>query len=200
MKRKSEDVLGIMVGVICGILAFLIAHILLTMSGCSVVDVTDAGDAATDTETDIEGIWTDPRTGLQWEVDAGAVPYTYAEAEAHCSGLELGGGGWELPRIQDLIRLARGCNDGDASDPFADSRCQLRDPDCLEESEACWGRCGACPLDSYMVRDLPGGQATYWSRTSALEQTHLTFSYMDGSPWLSHDSWTAGGRCKRCGL
>lgn len=197
-KFSAEDVLYLIAAALGALLTYLICHILLTMSGCSVVETTDAGDAATDTETDIEGIWTDPRTGKQWEIDAGV--YTYSEAEAHCAGLELGGGGWELPRIQDLIRLARGCNDGDASDPFADSRCQLREPDCLEETEACWGRCGACPPDSYLVRELPGEQWTFWSRTATTEQTHLVFSYMDGSPGLNHDSWTAGGRCKRGGI
>lgn len=46
-------------------------------------------------------------THLQWEANSDGNLYTYADAVAHCSGLQLGatGGGWRLPSRIELLSI-----------------------------------------------------------------------------------------------
>jgi hypothetical protein len=56
--------------------------------------------------------WTDPATGLTWQVMPPAEYANWNDALAYCDGLILGGhGNWRLPTISELRTLIRGCAD-----------------------------------------------------------------------------------------
>lgn len=82
------------------------------------------------------GVWTDPATGLVWQVEASGDYLDWSAAVAACDALALAGWhDWRLPEISELRTLIRGCEetgaDGEctASDDCADMACQ---------TEACW--------------------------------------------------------------
>lgn len=62
-------------------------------------------------------VWTDPTTGLSWTAptpfhEAAGFEGTWAEADAYCAGLELGGrADWRLPSIEALRTLFSACPD-----------------------------------------------------------------------------------------
>lgn len=68
------------------------------------------GDAVCgDTEVSADGTWTDPDTGLTWQVAHTGGKMSDSAAKSHCSDLDLAGGGWRLPTIGELGTLIRGC-------------------------------------------------------------------------------------------
>lgn len=79
----------------------------------------------------------DPATGLTWQNPAGAETLTFAEARAHCAGLSLAGGGWRLPRVQELRSLIRGC-----PNTALGGACRASDPSCTYR--ACMEGCDQC--------------------------------------------------------
>jgi hypothetical protein len=68
-------------------------------------------DASVDDDTTPAETWTDPATGLTWQV----VPSSHdgmpwADAISYCQNSILAGGGWRLPTISELRTLVRGCD------------------------------------------------------------------------------------------
>jgi hypothetical protein len=53
------------------------------------------------------GAVTDTKTGLLWQQQAPAQSYTFADAAAYCSGLQLAGytNGWRVPNVRELLSL-----------------------------------------------------------------------------------------------
>ena len=47
----------------------------------------------------------DTSTGLTWQRKVPPGKYTHAEALAYAASLKLGGGGWRLPTVQELVSL-----------------------------------------------------------------------------------------------
>jgi hypothetical protein len=116
-----------------------------------------------------EGTWTDPTSGLTWQVTPPSDNYEWHEAKSYCDSLSLGGhSDWHLPTIGELRTLIRGCpatEDGGS--------CNIEEGDCLE-----WlcrdGSCGGGGCDSgegpgeggmYWPDEIEGKCCTYWSST-----------------------------------
>ena len=107
--------------------------------------------------------WTDPISGLTWQVTPTGGTMEWSDAKAHCAGLSLDGGGWRLPNIGELRSLIRGCpatQDGGS--------CRVEEGDCL--SWSCWGdSCDGCsgwdgPADGcYWPDEMQGTCSWYWS-------------------------------------
>jgi hypothetical protein len=110
--------------------------------------------------------WTDPGSGLSWQVTPTGFVMDWGSAKGHCASLELDGDGWRLPTVSELRTLIRGCpatEDGGS--------CVVTDdclsPDCrnLPACDGCSGADG--PTDGcYWPKDMQGACGTYWSSSS----------------------------------
>ena len=121
--------------------------------------------------------WTDPNSGLTWQVTptGGDYEMEWSDAKAHCTGLSLNGGGWRLPTIGEFRTLIRGCpatEDGGS--------CNVQEGVCLASS--CQdGSCNGCsgdegPADGCYWPDEMEGQCTWYWSSSAVEDD-------DGVAW-----------------
>ena len=61
---------------------------------------------------DAEGVITDSRTGLQWHVGPNNVDWD--EAESYCQNLNVAGGGWRMPTLEELRGLYTGGENWDS--------------------------------------------------------------------------------------
>ena len=101
----------------------------------------DAGDAAgDDTGDDATGeeVWTDPDTGLTWQVTTSSYTMNWEDANSYCDNLTLAGGGWHLPTISELRTLIRGC-----SGTVSSGSCGVTDS-CLALDTCYDDSCGGC--------------------------------------------------------
>jgi len=114
------------------------------------LSVSDSDDDTTDDDDTSGSTWTDPTSGLTWQVTPSS-DYMYAyDAMLYCDGLTLAGGGWHVPTISELRSLIRGC-DGTVTC----GSCELTD-DCLDRS--CWSD----PCDGCDCLAGPGSGGAYW--------------------------------------
>lgn len=132
-------------------------------------DATDddvADDDATDDDSgdDDSDTWTDPASGLTWQVVPSSDTMGWDTAKTYCEGLALAGGGWHLPTISELRSLLRGC-----AGTVTGGDCSVTD-DCLNYE--CWDApCYSCAFGDgpnngcYGPVELPDEcQSTqYWS-------------------------------------
>ena len=110
-------------------------------------------------------IWTDPSTGLVWQVHPTGGTMESDDATSHCRNLAMAEGGWRLPNISELRSLIRGCPDT----MLGSNRCKVSDPGCL--ATACLGmRDFPCPetgkgpaTGCYWAVGLHGKCDRYWS-------------------------------------
>lgn len=68
--------------------------------------VTDLATGATRFAVSAEGVIADSETGLEWVVGPDR-DVNYAQAEAWVAGCAIGGGGWRMPRRQELATLTK---------------------------------------------------------------------------------------------
>ncbi len=121
-------------------------------------DTTD-GDATDDGEQPAPdgAIWTDPTTGLMWQIPEAPDPRTgldWYEAVAYCEALELAGyADWTLPTIDDLRSLVRGCDETATGGACPTTHA------CPDESTECYHGedCMGC-----MDGQGPGLNGCYW--------------------------------------
>ena len=123
------------------------------------------GSSSEDTYTPPGGTWTDPTSGLTWQVTPRGERVDWSDAKAHCAGLSPDGGGWHLPTISELRSLIRGC-----PDTMTGGACRLTD-DCLSSScfsgSDCWscarqrGPADGCFWDAKLQGSCSGGG--FWS-------------------------------------
>jgi len=168
-------------------------------------DTDSDTDADTDTDTDADtdpgactagGNWFDVTSGLCWQDPPATVTegvMDFYEANVYCEGLDQGGfTDWRLPEIDELITLARGCVDGDATWDLSLSTCdQVQHPGCLEETCDDPGlECEMCPdgdgpglEDLYMHPDLSDDGDPYSSDTCWSSSPNRTMDY-------DHEAWT----------
>ena len=109
------------------------------------------------------GTWTDPTSGLTWQVTPTGGTMNWSEAKARCVGLDLDGGGWHLPTIGELRSLIRGCSKTEPG-----GSCYVEDGGCLKRRcqnnscEGCLYKGG--PADGcYWPDGMRGICRWYWS-------------------------------------
>lgn len=124
--------------------------------------ICSSGEACQDGQC-IEPTWTDSTSSLTWQVMPTGGFMNWSNAKTHCSDLDLDGGGWRLPSIDELRTLIRGCpatEDGGS--------CNVEEGGCLRWScrdETCDGCSGGDGPASgcYWPDNLQGGCTWYWS-------------------------------------
>jgi len=134
-------------------------------------DDNDSGGG--DDDDDVSGdTWTDPATGLTWQVelwsDYSTWYMTWERAITYCEELSLAGGGWRLPTISELRTLIRGC-DGTVTG----GSCGITD-DCVDTScsnHSCYScHQGDGPNNGcYGLPELPDECLWYWSSTQVAD-------------------------------
>jgi hypothetical protein len=111
-------------------------------------------------------VWHDAEAGLCWEHTPNDQPIGWHSAVEYCGELTLGGySDWEMPTIQQLVTLLRGCDQ---------SGCELLDnPHCEENCySGCTNDCdykgGPGQDGCFWAADLGGScdNEGYWSSTS----------------------------------
>jgi len=114
-----------------------------------------------DDDDDNVDAWTDPTTGLTWQIYPAEDTMAWEPAIAYCGN--LGGGSWRLPTISELRSLIRGC-------PYTapGGSCTVTD-DCLVHAD-CWNyTCWDCdegqgPAEGIFWPDeMRGSGSWYWS-------------------------------------
>ena len=120
--------------------------------------------------------WTDPTSGLTWQIMPTGGSMELFGAKSHCSGLSLDGGGWRLPTIGELRTLIRGCTATEVG-----GSCNVEEGDCLG---------GACKDSSCTGCSVNKGPADgcYWPD----EMHGLCTGYWSSSPGEGSDdvAWT----------
>jgi len=125
---------------------------------------TDTTSPTDGTSPSAEETWTDPATGLTWQVTPTGGIMNWALATAHCQDLVLDGSGWRLPTIGELRTLIRGCPATQAG-----GSCNVEEKDCLAEAcraDSCQGcSIGEGPADGgmYWPDEVEGECCFYWS-------------------------------------
>jgi len=110
--------------------------------------------------------WKDPGSPWTWQNPPSDGVKTRADAVAYCSGLQLDGGGWSLPNVEQLRSLVRGCDGTVTGGPCAvtqqclghwcdDTPNTCNDPDC----QASQGPADGC----YWPDEMEGVCTWYWS-------------------------------------
>jgi hypothetical protein len=145
----------------------------------------------------------DPTSGLTWQVTPTGGAMNWSNAQAHCTGLSLAGGGWHLPTISELRTLIRGC-----PGTVTGGACELTDA-CLDRSCADAGGCTDCVYDKgptggcYWPDNLQGNCDWYWSSSPVEDSVYYAWGvgfdsgyvyryYVDG--YIGHDGHV---RCVR---
>ena len=122
--------------------------------------------------------WTDPTSGLTWQVTPTGGTMDWSDAMSHCAGLSLDGGGWHLPTTWELRALIGGCPATEE-----DGSCNIEEGDCLQYAcidDSCIG-CSdnGGPADGcFWAHGMPGDHSAYWSS-----------SLVEGS---GDEAWTVG--------
>lgn len=88
----------------------------------------------------------DPATGLTWQSPADGAARTWDDAVAYCDALPLDGGGWRLPKVQELRSLIHGC-----PNTALGGACRATDPGCT--TRACMEGCDQCATT--IINDEP---------------------------------------------
>lgn len=166
------------------------------------VDEIPSSDTYTpekDISVNPKGTWTDPTSGLTWQVEPTGGQMEWSDAKAYCSGLSLGGGGWHLPTIEELRTLIRGC-----PGTVTGGSCGVADG-CL--SFSCWDEedCWDCssnngPADGcYWPDEMQGTCSWYWSTTAVADiddgAWYVTFGYGSVHAGYDYADWRV--RCVR---
>ena len=110
--------------------------------------------------------WTDPDSGLMWQVEPTGGTMGWADANSHCSSLDLDGyTDWRLPDISELRSLIRGCPDTE----LGSSTCNVQLGGCLDSTCNTGDLCDHCsynggPADGcYWPDEMQGDFSCYWS-------------------------------------
>ena len=156
------------------------------------------------TETGGEaGSWTDPSSGLTWQVTPTGGVMTWPDAKAHCAGLSLDGGGWHLPTIGELRTLIRGCpatEDGGS--------CNVEEGDCLawlcrdDSCSGCSGGDGPGEGGMYWPDEVEGDCCWYFSSSSVADHDNYVWGVNFPSGVVNfddnNDDVDDGGKLVRC--
>jgi len=126
---------------------------------------TACGDDDDDDDDVTADTWTDPASGLNWQVKPSSNFMTWDEAKAYCDNLSLDGGGWHLPTISELRSLIRGCDVAELG-----GSCGVTDNcteyDCINSPcNDCEYLEGPSSGGAYWPDEMSGEISWYWSST-----------------------------------
>lgn len=164
--------------------------------GLSVGCGDGGGDEVDDGGPDV---WTDPLTGLTWQVEPSSGYVDWADAKAHCAALHLAGfDDWYLPTISELRTLLRGCP-GSGSGGWCGVTDQCPDTAC--SNDACY-ECdhGDGPNNGcFGAAELRGGCDYYWSATvvEGLDGRAWAVGFSGGFVFKPRQAYSYHGRCAR---
>jgi uncharacterized protein (TIGR02145 family) len=164
---KWEEMMNRLLLVMFLVVLFLGVGLVLSCGDDDDGDDSSSGDDAGDN-------WTDPTSGLTWQMNTLSKRKTWEEAQIYCDSL---GGGWHLPTISELRTLIRGC-----VGTMTGGACGVTDTcrdnyDCLNDS------CVSCEFGNgpnkgcYGPSELAGECDCYWS--SSVEE-----NFADPSAWI----------------
>jgi hypothetical protein len=145
--------------------------------------------------------WTDPQSGLTWQVKPTGGLLQWTSAKYHCLGLSLVGGGWRLPNIDELRSLIRGC----PSTQVGSDNCSVQDGGCLDSPCSAQGLCEPCPEGDgpaegyYWPDEVVGGNSKYWSSSGVSDVNYSvwTVGFLTGSVEVYSISSVSPVRCVR---
>lgn len=127
----------------------------------------------------IDGIWSDPTTGLSWMIDPAPAYHGWESAKATCNSVVQGGhDDWRLPDIGELRSLIRGC----PSTASGSSTCNVEPGGCLNLDCIDEEQCSSClpndgPADGiYWPQELNGNAVWYWSSTTVGDSSDLAWN------------------------
>jgi len=134
-------------------------------------DINDDDDLIDDDDDTVSGdTWTDPVSGLTWQVTPSDDGFAWEQAKFYCESLSLNEGGWRLPSISELRTLIRDCADTETG-----GACGVTDS-CLdlgcsnEDCNGC-GPFGGCHWPS----QLNGDCLWYWSSCGLTDNDDLAW-------------------------
>ncbi len=126
--------------------------------------------AGTDTDTDTEpepsaspmepcaGGYVDPGTDLCWQDPPSDTEMDWSAAIDYCEALDAAGHtDWQLPDIDELVSLIRGCVEGVETGDLSRNTCGVDDPDCLDNACDSKADCNPCS-----EKEGPGPDGYYW--------------------------------------
>ena len=151
-------------------------------------------------EGDTEGTWTDPTSGLTWQVTPTGGTMNWDDAKSHCSNLPMAGGGWHLPTISELRSLIRGC-----PETVTNGACQVTDScsssDCWDQGD-CWscsGGNGPGQDGMYWPDEIEGDCCWYWSSSPVEDADDVAWpvDFLDGDVGYDGVVYDGHVRCVR---
>jgi len=160
---------------------------------CGNGDVCEGGQC-------VESTWTDPISGLTWQVTPKGGSMHWEEAKSHCSSLDLTGGGWHLPTIGELRTLIRGCPATEMG-----GTCNVEEEDCMAQAcmdDSCWG-CSADdgPADGcYWPNEISGVCSMlkrWWSSSPSFADSAWVVRFDSGRVASHYMGWGGDVRCVR---
>jgi len=123
--------------------------------------------------------WQDPpsASGMNWYKATGTLnsDYNPGESTDYCADGTWGGfTNWQVPDIDELISLLRGCKDGIETGDLSLSSCTMQPFDCAQSDsctyviscELCENNQGPGSAGCYCNAELSGSCLVYWSSTS----------------------------------
>jgi hypothetical protein len=130
------------------------------------------------TESSPYTTWTDPTSGLTWQVTPTGGTMSWSEAKAHCAGLSLDGGGWRLPKIGELRSLIRGC----PATELGSETCKVEEGGCLDSTCNDGDLCEYCPGNDgpadgcYWPDEMQGECSWRWSSSPVEDYGDIAWS------------------------
>jgi len=187
-----------------GALLFTALLLLLAATACDNDELTE--ERALHVFGTKEVCWTDPASGLTWQIWplAESNYMNWSTAKAHCRDLDLAGHtDWHLPTIGELRSLIRGCPGTELG-----GSCKVGETGCLSGSCEGPGDCLSCsvgggPADgSYWPDEMQGVDKGYWSSTITEGGYNdlgwaWTVTFHDGTVGGDHVNYEYRARCVR---
>ncbi len=163
-----------------GTFRLLAATVLALAIGAVAITYGDEDATPKSAPTPSGETWTDPTTGLTWQVAPSGGRMKWSEAKAYCQNMSGGHGGWRLPTISELRTLLRGCPATKKG-----GYCDVAD-NCLE-----WKRCGSdASCNGCSLKDGPAPGGAYWPR----QLGGVVGAYWSSSPVadINYGAWAVG--------
>lgn len=172
----------------------VIATALIALSGCG-----DTRIEVPATTCD-GGVWEDTVSGHTWQNPAASEPYAWSEASQYCEGLTCGGyTDWQLPSIDELRSLIRGCANHETGGSCGVTDSCLSFPSCQDNCEPCHAVSGPGPEGCYWDSDLLGSCWFYWSSSAVEGRTGPAWLVIFDLGYVNYDfkGFDFGVRCVR---